>query len=277
MEAADVSIAWDEGAAIRVFHHRPAKLNITGLIWATDDAVRRDNLMRTKLLRWHLRRFDRIWCLSQAQAKPTADWLGIDESRVEYVAFGVDTEFFSPIEYPDGPPLIVSFGNDRDRDVDTLFDALALVTEADKSVRAIVQASTQRTPPRGVTLIDKVPHRKVHELYGRASLAMVATRQNLHASGMTVALEAMATGRPVVITDTPGMDDYVPNGISGYRVPIGDSDAMAHAAQSILTCREKAAEMGRNGRIQTETRFNTTAMTNRIAKVVIDAEASRAY
>lgn len=50
-----------------------------------------------------------------------------------------------------------------------------------------------------------------------------------------VALEAMACGVPVVATNTGGIPEVVEDGVSGYLAAIGDVDAMADAALSLLT------------------------------------------
>jgi hypothetical protein len=51
-------------------------------------------------------------------------------------------------------------------------------------------------------------HGALRDRYRAFSVIAVALRPNLHVSGITTALEAKATGRPLVITDTPGMADY---------------------------------------------------------------------
>lgn len=264
------TLAWDEGTAVRMIYQRPASRRYAGVIWATDDAVRGTNVIRTRVLREHLRQLDRLWCLSSGQIAPTADWLGIDKSRIAHLVFGIDQDFFHSVDYPIGPPLIVSFGNDRDRDTETLFAALDQTIRKNPGVRAYVQTNSTVVAPAGVKVIEKASHRKVHELYGRASLAMVATKPNLHGSGMTVALEAMATGRPVVVSDTPGMADYVHDGVTGYRVAESDPDAMALAAQSLLDDRERAVRMGRLARAAVERSFNTGVMADRLADLILD-------
>jgi len=49
-----------------------------------------------------------------------------------------------------------------------------------------------------------------------------------------VALEAMASGVPVVASDVGGLPEVVEHGVSGYLAPVGDVQAMASYSLEIL-------------------------------------------
>ena len=85
-------------------------------------------------------------------------------------------------------------------------------------------------------------------LDARASVVAVAARHNLHVSGMTVSLESMATGRPVVVTGTPGMHAYVEDGVCGLHAAPGRAAEMADHIIDLLDSPREAAVMGRAGR-----------------------------
>ncbi|WP_343899184.1 glycosyltransferase [Microbacterium oxydans] len=109
-------------------------------------------------------------------------------------------------------------------------------------------------------VVRHLPHAELRDLYATASVVVVPTRENLHASGMTVALEALATARPVVVSDTPGMRQYVGEGRTGHLVPAEDPAELALALLRLLDHPERAAELGRNGRIEVEQQFTTQVM-----------------
>ncbi|HAW35439.1 MAG TPA: glycosyltransferase family 1 protein [Erythrobacter sp.] len=60
-------------------------------------------------------------------------------------------------------------------------------------------------------------------------------------------LEAMAMGRPVITTDTPGCRDTVVDGVSGLLVQKGDSDALAAALLRLLENPAEAESLGAAG------------------------------
>jgi glycosyltransferase involved in cell wall biosynthesis len=47
-------------------------------------------------------------------------------------------------------------------------------------------------------------------------------------------LEAMASGLPVVVSDVPGFDDLLKDGVEGLKAPPGDSEALAAALERLL-------------------------------------------
>lgn len=57
------------------------------------------------------------------------------------------------------------------------------------------------------------------------------------------ALEALASGVPVIGSDTGGLPEVVTNGVTGLLYPVGDVDRMADGALSILTNPSKKAAM----------------------------------
>jgi glycosyltransferase involved in cell wall biosynthesis len=105
----------------------------------------------------------------------------------------------------------------------------------------------------------------VRTLYGRAQVVAVATRPNLHASGLTVTLEAMACGRPVVVPDTPGMAEYVVPGETGLVYPVGDEAALAECVRSLLADPQRAAAMGSAGRRLVAEYYDTDVQARRLA------------
>ncbi|MFC6804086.1 glycosyltransferase [Deinococcus caeni] len=62
----------------------------------------------------------------------------------------------------------------------------------------------------------------------------------------TVALEASAFGLPLVTTDATGARDAVQDGVTGWRVPVGDAAALGVALTAALT--DPAEARRRRGR-----------------------------
>ena len=85
---------------------------------------------------------------------------------------------------------------------------------------------------------------------------------------MTVALESMATGRPVVMSDTPGMRDYVDDGTTGLLYPCGDASGMAEGILGLLDAPEVAAQMGRRGIEKVSALHTTDLMAKSLRQIV---------
>ncbi|MBD8059618.1 glycosyltransferase family 4 protein [Cellulomonas sp. JH27-2] len=259
-----IGVAWDEHVARRMLTLAPRPEMYTGAIWFTD-AFSRDRhdpvvASQTRVLR----AMDGVYVNSRAQVAVLADALGPSGPPAHHFPFGIDADFFTPAAYPERP-LVVSFGGDRDRDPGTLYEALRMVHEAVPAVEIIVQSRSEAPTPPGVVKVPTMPHSELRALYRRASVVMVATRPNLHMSGLTVSLEAMATARPVVLTATPGVDDYFVDGENAMLARVGDADDVARRALALLADPDAAQAMGGRARQEVERRFTTTHLATAMA------------
>lgn len=68
--------------------------------------------------------------------------------------------------------------------------------------------------------------------------------------------EAMAMGRPVITTDSPGCRETVDHGRNGFLVPVRDSVALAEAMLRFIERPELIESMGRESRRMAEERFD---------------------
>ncbi|MBP1232517.1 glycosyltransferase involved in cell wall biosynthesis [Arthrobacter sp. PvP102] len=169
---------------------------------------------------------------------------------------------------PESDNLIFSVGGDRDRDPKTLFAALATTITSRPGTRAVVQTTSTLTPPAGVTVVSRLNHAELRELYAKAAIIAVATKPNLHVSGMTVSLEAAATGRPVVITETPGMTDYVRRDRTGLLTPVGDARAMSESLIRLLDEPSQAQELGLAARTHVAAKHSSSVMAARLGEIL---------
>lgn len=264
-------IIWDETTVDRLAFSRGLGGRYSGVVWLTDGISRKGG-EAYEGMRHSLRKMDALWVLSGAQVAPLTQFVGVHGPAVHHVLFGVDTDFFEVKPIPSSP-LIVSVGGDRDRDPETLFAALNEVRASRPDIEIIVQSKSGISPPPGVVVIPYLTHAELRDLYARASLVLVATRPNGHVSGMTVGLEAMATGRPVVITESPGMSDYFGHTDGARMVETGAPRALAEAALHLLGDPIRLAAAGSAARRHVEERFTTTHLTRRLAVLVASSSS----
>jgi glycosyltransferase involved in cell wall biosynthesis len=263
----DIGLAWDENLARRMLHQTPHREMYAGVLWVTDALARGDDPRRLRSILGVLRRMRGVFVTCAAQVQPLRDVLGSGGADVSFITFGIDRDFFQPRPYPDRP-LIMSVGVDRDRDPQTLFAALDAVHRRRPDVEILVQTRSDVQPPPGVTKMPMLSHAELRDLYGRASAVVVATRPNLHLSGLTVTLESMAMARPVVLTRTPGADDYVEDGRTGVFAPVGDPGQIADRLLDLLAAPAEAKAMGERARAGVEERFTSAHMVRGLSRVL---------
>jgi len=183
---------------------------------------------------------------------------------VEHVPKGVDVETFRP----DGPSVRDALGLDRKRialvvsrlvpikNVALAVDAmsiaarnrsdLALVLVGDGPLRAGLEARVAALGLAGqVVFAGRVPHEEMPQWYRSADLFVLPSEFD---NSPNVALEAMASGVPVVATDVGGLRQYVHHGVNGDLVPAGDSAALARSMLRYLDDASLAAQVGGRNR-----------------------------
>ncbi len=68
----------------------------------------------------------------------------------------------------------------------------------------------------------------------------------------TILLEALATGKPIITTETPGCKEVVDAGENGFFVPPHDSAALAEAMEKLLADAPLRAAFGKQSRLKSE-------------------------
>lgn len=258
-------LAWDENLALRMVVCGRYRNMHCGVIWASDRWQQFGRRERHGLRRT-LAQMRSVWVLSQAQLESVGAIIPAATS-CHFVPFGIDEAFFTPAPYPERP-LILSAGGDRDRDPQTTLEAFAQVVRARPATRAILQTSSNVGHAPGVSVVPHLSHVELRQHYRDASLIAVATRSNLHVSGMTVALEAQASARPILLSRTPGADDYVSDGEVGFLTGIGHAGELAEKIIALLDDPGWAARLGAQGRVAVEDRFTSRHLAARLRRVV---------
>ncbi|MBI4406585.1 glycosyltransferase family 4 protein, partial [Candidatus Micrarchaeota archaeon] len=88
-----------------------------------------------------------------------------------------------------------------------------------------------------------------------------------------VCLEAMASGLPVIGTNTGGIPEIVEPEKTGLLVPARNAAAFAHAINGLLKNRNKRIKMGKNARKSVVRRFswrNIAAKTKKVYKKALE-------
>ncbi|MGG1514139.1 glycosyltransferase family 4 protein [Paenibacillus oryzisoli] len=78
------------------------------------------------------------------------------------------------------------------------------------------------------------------------TVALLSRREGLP----KVILEALAAGKPMVVTDVRGSRELVSSGVNGYVVPVGGDQETIQALQLLYSNQELRREMGRNSYAQ---------------------------
>jgi len=154
-----------------------------------------------------IRQIDVLTVLGVGARKALYRHLGIPQQRVIFLPFGVDCQFWKPEkDFRDAKKnasYIVCVGSDAQRDYEILGNAklplpLKIVTRLNLS-DSVIRAS--------VEVRSDYSFKEIRNLYWNASIAILPAKDVSQPTGQSSALQAMACGCPVLMTDFRGLWD----------------------------------------------------------------------
>jgi glycosyltransferase involved in cell wall biosynthesis len=235
-------------------HRPPVLFQPHGWSWlAVEGAVRRASVSWERSA---ARRTDLFVCVGEAEEE-AGRGRGV-RGRYAVVHNGVDLRRFREaggdaraaarrrLEVPAAAPLAVCVGRlTRQKGQDVLLSAWPAVRFRCPEARLALVGGGDQLPvlragePPGVCFTGEVDD--VRDWLAAADVVVLPSRWE----GLSLAvLEALATGRPVVASDVPGLAEMVVPG-AGARVPAEDPAALAAAVAARLTDPARAASEGR--------------------------------
>lgn len=119
-----------------------------------------------------------------------------------------------------------------------------------------------------VIFLGKVLDEELPAAYRLADVVVLPSVDRSEAFGI-VLLEAMASGRPIIASNLPGVRTLVAAGKNGLLVPPGDDDALAVAMFSLLTKRSLVQKMGQASRVLARA-YTADRIAHRLVKLYRD-------
>jgi glycosyltransferase involved in cell wall biosynthesis len=200
---------------------------------------------------------------------------GREPGRIWFVPNGVEERFFISREYREGDAsrlLYVGTWLDR-KGVYYLAEAFEQV--ADKFPEVTLTVAGCIAPEQEVKkyfrpgLGDRI---QVIPFVQREEMPAVYMEHDIFVfpslvEGMPLTLlEAMATGMPVVATNTCGMADVITSGVNGLLVPAADGSALAAAVAQLVASSELRRQLGAAGQ-ESARGYTWSRVTRKLAEV----------
>ena len=257
--------------------------------WKEGDAI--GNAMAGPLFRCAARKADALVCVSEGVKNDLVN-AGVKTRMMSVIANGIDPAMFTVKNSDPNAPrnrmerlwdsnwehdavVVAGAGNLREvKGYDLFVQAAAQVRDTCPQARFVVWGEgTQRSCLEG--MIRSLDLSDVFKLPGKAaSIPHLLPECDLfvqpsRAEGFGLAaLEAMASGLPVVAASVGGLRTIVQDGVTGWRFSPGDSDALGRMLSQLLTQPALMQTMGRAGRERALNQFTLEKMTNAYAQLI---------
>jgi glycosyltransferase involved in cell wall biosynthesis len=237
-----------------------------------------------RTLRERAAEVDAFVAVSDYYAGVMRDRLGLAADRVHTVPIGIDLAGYEPSPPPPQPPVIGFMGQlCESRGLDTLIEAF-LALRAGGHVPGLrlkvagglgpedppfVEAMRRRLAAAGAVddaEIGPALDRAARQAFLRTVSVVTVPARQAEAFGI-FAVEAMAAGVPVVLSNIGAYQELVDETGGGDLVEPGNVPALANALQELLTRPDKALAMGDRGRRGAFEKFGVTLMAERLVDV----------
>jgi glycosyltransferase involved in cell wall biosynthesis len=198
-------------------------------------------------------RVDRFITYGWEEALWLRRWLDLteDSTKVVFIPFGVNCEYFSP--RPDISPSVdvLTIGADPQRDFTTLFWIASRHPEV--SFRVIAgkdHASGFTSVPSNVEVHIDLPFPEIRNHLAAARLVALPVHENTYSAGTTTLLQAMAMARPIVVSQTGAIREgyELQDGQNCRLIPPGDHAGFEVALMNLLGAPDVALQMGLSAR-----------------------------
>lgn len=172
---------------------------------------------------------------------------GMEEDQIRVIPNGVDVAHFTPAatEVRTAEPTALYLGRlRRYKRVDLLLKAVAKLRREGVGLRLLIagrgphehalraEADALGLMPDAVQFLGFVTEEEKLALLRRVWVHLLTSPRE----GWGIAnLEAAACGTPTVASNAPGLRDSVRHGVTGFLVPHGDVDALAHQIRLLIS------------------------------------------
>ncbi|RMG69965.1 MAG: glycosyltransferase family 1 protein [Chloroflexi bacterium] len=222
--------------------------------------------VETQIVNWA----DRIIAATQAEQAQLLWLYRTDRRKIVVIPPGVDLKRFHPlpkdqakrqIGVDENNHLLLFVGRIEPlKAVDTILEAVALIHQYHPNLCVGIIGGNPKNPADAelnrlqmlaqslcidgiVNFLGAKDHNLLPLYYAAASIVIVPS--DYESFGM-VALEAMASGTPVIASEVGGLAFLVRDEETGFLVPARDPSALANGIRTILTQPEKRKELGEN-------------------------------
>jgi N-acetyl-alpha-D-glucosaminyl L-malate synthase BshA len=237
------------------------------------------------ITKFSIEKSDALTAVSDYLLKETRSAFGCASCRIDVIPNFIDASVYNRKAYD--PALVKSFGGDRKivmhvsnfRPVKRVKDVVQVFARVNKAVPSVLvmvgdgpdrheaeQEARNLGVESSVYFAGKIE--RVVSLLASADLFILPT--DAESFGLS-ALEALASGTPVIGTNKGGLPEVVQHGVTGSLHAVGDVDAMAAVAIEILKSPAKWLKMSNAAAEDARTRFAMDDIVGRYEQVYRDA------
>ncbi len=214
---------------------------------------------------------DKIICYSMKEKKELIKHLSLSSHKVEFIPFGVDTEYFSPVDNIKPENFILSIGADSQRDFKTLFQAIKdlpiklTVITFPKNLRGL-------NIPENIKVFYKISFYKIKWFYAKSQFVIIPVQDNSYSGGTTSLLQSMAMAKAVIVSKTGAIRQgySLRDKFNCLLVRPGDIAELRKAILYLIDNPDECIRIGKNARKTVENKYNLNNYVKTLSRIFKD-------
>ena len=223
---------------------------------------------------------DAVQSLCDFGVKQCEDVYKIPADKIFITPNGVDINHFQKQQLSKEKNIIFLGGSVEYKGLDILIQAMPIILKENKDAKVVILG--EMGDIRGRLLIDMVknlgitesfnlkgliPQKQIRNYYKNVFLMVIPSRLDLFPM---VALEAMASGIPIVASNVGGLPEVVIDGQNGLIVEKENPQKLAEAIIYLFDNPIEAGKMGERGRKMTEEKFAWEKIIEKFEKEIFN-------
>jgi glycosyltransferase involved in cell wall biosynthesis len=223
--------------------------------------------LRRKLAQMSLSHIDYFVVHTRREIEIYSEWLGLPTDRFEFLPYQASD---IAIEYQEDlqTPFIASLGSAH-RDFPTLFEAVKQLNI--KTVVATGKGAVEGLSiPEQVELPFGISRAECFRLAQQARLNIVPLqpKEGVTAAGQVTLVEAMFMGRPLIVTNFYGAEDYIIHGKTGWLVEPNSLESMTEAIDILWHDDALRQRLGENARAYAQEYFSDSCAGRNLERIL---------
>lgn len=205
---------------------------------------------------------------SEYEKKKYSEIMGIKDTNLRYVPYG---DWNSAITFENAPGKTLDYyfsGGYSNRDYKKLIEAFRaidkqLIIVCSKNNRDILEMDI----PGNIKIFTDLASDEFDKYLRESKAVIIPFKYNSGASGQSVMLRCMRNRKPVIVTRTDSIEEYVDNGISGFVID-NLQDELAPMIERLENDQRLCSELGMNLYKKYTEKFSYKAIRPYLLKII---------
>lgn len=271
-------------SVVNIIRNVPSRVNaLGGLGFAFSSRNFRAKILRSAIIQMFRlllkRRGTSVIVQNKEDLQVMTGICGLDQAQVHLIrGAGVDLTSYRPIAAPAGAPVVMLASRMLwDKGVGEFVEAAKILRNQGVVARFVLVGKPDGENPASVKeqqLLEWHNEQAIEWWGYRADMPQTLSEASIvclptyYGEGVPkILIEAMACGRAIVTTDTPGCRDLIPDGQNGILIQPRDTADLANAIKAILTDDAKRQGFGIEGRRLAETDFSLSGVIDETFRI----------